>query len=171
MGFLLLGIDSLIACFAVGALVSRRSWLSYAALFGVCDAGGFLLGTALHWSMPDATATVVETAVLVGLGVYWVAIAVFSRRVAETRWVWALPFALSIDNITFGLIDHAWSSSVAVQAIEQVVSSALLALLGLALSAAVLRALPGAEQRSRVFMAGFAGAALIIAAPLLLAVG
>jgi hypothetical protein len=171
MGFLLLGIDSLIACFAVGALVSRRSWLSYAALFGVCDAGGFLLGTALHWSIPDATATVVETAVLVGLGVYWVAIAVFSRRVAETRWVWALPFALSIDNITFGLIDHAWSSSVAVQAIEQVVSSALLALIGLALSAAVLRAIPGAEQRSRVFMAGFAGVALIIAAPVLLAVG
>jgi hypothetical protein len=171
MGFLLLGIDSLIACFAVGTLVSRRSWLSYAALFGVCDAGGFLLGTALHWSIPDATATVVETAVLVGLGLYWVAIAVFSRRVAETRWVWALPFALSIDNITYGLIDHAWSSSVAVQAIEQVVSSALLALLGLALSAAVLRALPGAQQRSRVFAAGFAGAALIIAAPLLLAVG
>jgi hypothetical protein len=84
---------------------------------------------------------------------------VFSRRVAETRWVWALPFALSVDNITYGLIDHAGSSSVAVQAIEQVVSSALLALIGLALSAAVLRAIPGAEQRSRVFMAGFAGAA------------
>ena len=45
MGFLLLGVDSLIACFAVGALVSRSSWLLYATLFGVCDAGGFLLGT------------------------------------------------------------------------------------------------------------------------------
>jgi hypothetical protein len=171
MGFLLLGIDSLIACFAVGALVSRRSWPAYAALFGVCDAGGFLLGTAFHWSVPDATANVVETAVLVGLGVYWVAIAVFSRRVAETRWVWALPLALSIDNITYGLIDHAWSSSVAVQAIEQLLSSALLALIGLGLSAAVLRAVPGAGRRSRVFTAGFAGAALIVAAPLLLAVG
>ncbi|HEX3833254.1 MAG TPA: hypothetical protein VHW04_14855 [Solirubrobacteraceae bacterium] len=91
-----------------------------------------------------------------------------SRR---DRWVWAPPFALSIDNITYGLIDHAWSSSVAIPAIEQVVSSALLALLGLALSAAVLRALPGAQHRSRVFTPGFAGAALIIAAPLLLAVG
>jgi hypothetical protein len=169
MGFLLLGIDSLIACFAVGALVSRR--LPYAVLFGVCDAGGFLLGTALHWSMPDATATVVETAVLVVLGVYWVAIAVFSRRVADTRWVWALPFVLTIDNITYGLIDHAWSSSVAVQAIEQLVSSALLALVGLLLSAAVVRAIPGMRQRSAVFTAGFAGAALIVAAPILLAVG
>ena len=171
MGFLLLGIDSFIACFAVGALVSRRSWLPFAALFGICDAGGFLLGTAFHWSMPDATANVVETAALVGLGIYLLVIAVGVRRVAQTRWVWALPFVLSIDNITYGLIDHAWSSSVAVQAIEQLLSSALLALIGLVLGAAVLRAIPGAQQRSRVFTAGFAGAALIIAAPLLLAVG
>ncbi len=171
MGFLLLGIDSLIACFAVGALVSRRSWLSYAALFGLCDAGGFLLGTALHWSMPDATANVVQTAVLVGLGLYLLVVAIGAQRLAETRWVWALPFLLTVDNITYGLIDHAWSSSVAVQAIEQLVSSSLLALIGLALSAAVLRAIPGTQQRSRVFTAGFAGAALIVAAPLLLAVG
>jgi hypothetical protein len=44
MGFLLLGVDSLIACFAVGALVSQRSWLRYAALFGLCDAGGSYSG-------------------------------------------------------------------------------------------------------------------------------
>jgi hypothetical protein len=171
MGFLLLGIDSLIACFAVGGLVSRRLWLSYALLFGLCDAGGFLLGTALHWSMPDATASVVETAAMVGLGFYLLVVAIGVRRVAETRWVWALPFVLSIDNITYGLIDHAWSSSVAVQALEQLLSSALLALIGLLLGAAVLRAIPGMQQRSRVFAAGFAGAALIVAAPLLLAVG
>jgi hypothetical protein len=170
MGFLLLGIDSLIACFAVGALVSRRSWLSYAALFGVCDAGGFLLGTALHWSVSEAAANVVATAVMVGLGLYWLAIAVFSRRVAETRWVWALPFALTIDNITYGLIDHAWSSSVAVQATEQLVSSALLALIGLVLSGAVVSAVPKLQQ-SRVVAAGCAGVALIVAAPLLLAIG
>ena len=52
MGFLLLGIDSLIACFGVGALVGRRSWLSYAALFGVCDAGGFLLGIGASLEHP-----------------------------------------------------------------------------------------------------------------------
>jgi hypothetical protein len=148
MGFLLLGIDSLIACFAVGALVSRRSWLSYAALFGVCDAGGFLLGTALHWSVSEAAANVVATAVMVGLGVYW----------------------LTIDNITYGLIDHAWSSSVAVQATEQLVSSALLALIGLVLSGAVVSAVPKLQQ-SRVVAAGCAGVALIVAAPLLLAIG
>jgi hypothetical protein len=171
MGFLLLGIDSLIACFAVGALISRSSWLPYATLFGVCDAGGFLLGTALHWSIPDGTANVIETAVLVALGVYWLGIALYARRIAETRWVWALPFVLSIDNITYGLIDHAWSHSVAIQAIEQLLSSALLAGVGLLASAAVMRALPGSTKRSTSFAAGFAGAALIVAAPLLLAVG
>ena len=111
----------------------------------MCDADGFLLGTWLHWSIPDGTANVVKTAVLVGLGVYWLGIALYARRLAETRWVWALPFVLSIDNITYGLIDHAWSSSVAVQAIEQLISSSLLALVGLIASAAVLRAIPEAE--------------------------
>jgi hypothetical protein len=171
MGFLLLGVDSLIACFAVGALINRSSWLTYATLFGVCDAGGFLLGTWLHWSIPDGTANVIETAVLVGLGLYWLGIALYARRIAETRWVWALPFVLSIDNITYGLIDHAWSSSVAVQAIEQLISSSLLALIGLLASAAVIRAIPGSARRSTTFAAGFAGAALIVAAPILLAVG
>jgi hypothetical protein len=161
----------LIACFAVGALVSRRSWLSYAALFGVCDAGGFLLGTAFHWSIPDGATNVVETAVLVGLGLYWLGIALYAQRLAETRWVWALPFVLSIDNITYGLIDHAWAHSVAVQAIEQLVSSALLAGIGLLASAAVMRAIPSSTKRSIAFPAAFAGAACIVAAPLLLAIG
>jgi hypothetical protein len=94
-----------------------------------------------------------------------------ARRLAETRWVWAIPFALSIDNITYGLIDHAWSSSVAVQAIEQLVSSALLALIGLLANAVVLRAIPESRRRSVAFPAAFAGAACIVAAPLLLAIG
>jgi hypothetical protein len=96
----------------------------------------------------EAAANVVATAVMVGLGVYW----------------------LTIDNITYGLIDHAWSSSVAVEAIEQLVSSALLALIGLALSAAVVSAVPKLQQ-SRVVAAGCSGVALIVAAPLLLAIG
>ena len=171
MGFLLLGVDSLIACFATGTIVKRSSWLLYVTLFGVCDAGGFLLGTAFHWSVPNSTANVIETAVLVGLGIYWLGIALYARRLAETRWVWALPFVLSIDNITYGLIDHAWSHSVAVQAIEQLISSALLAGIGLLASAAVMRVIPGSKQRSATFAAGFAGAALIVAAPILLAVG
>lgn len=169
--FVLLGIDSLIACFAVGGLINRRLWLPYAVLNGVCDGGGFLLGTAFHWSVPDSTANIVETAVLVGLGVYWIAVAVFARRVANTRWLWALPFVLSIDNISYGLIDHAWSHSVAVQAIQSTVATTLCAGVGLLANAAVIRLIPGMKQRSTAFTAGIAGAALIIAAPILLAVG
>ena len=41
MHFLLLGIDSLIACLAIGALVERRSWVWLAALFGLADAVAF----------------------------------------------------------------------------------------------------------------------------------
>lgn len=137
---------------------------------GACDGGGFLLGTTFHWSMPDSTANLVETAVFVGLGLYWLAIAVFAPRLVETRWVWVLPFVLSIDNITYGLIDHAWSHSVAVQAIEQFLATSLLSVIGLLASAAVML-IPGMKERSTAVMAGVAGAALIIAAPILLAVG
>lgn len=168
MSFLLLGIDSLIACFAVGALVGRRSRLPYAALFGVCDAGAFLLGTALHWTMPEATAQVVSTAALVGLGLYLVVVAIGAQKVADTRWVWALPALLTLDNIGFGLIDHSWSSAVPVEAAEQALSSILLAAVGLAASAAVVRAIPQVH-RNRVLTAGIAGAAMVVAGPLLLA--
>ena len=83
---------------------------------------------------------------------------------------WLFRFVLSVDNITFGLVYHAWSSSVAIEAVEQLVSSALLALYGLLLSAAVVRAVRKMQQ-NRVVTAGLAGAALSLAAPLLLAVG
>jgi hypothetical protein len=170
MGFLLLGVDSLIACAAVGAVVSRRAWLPFAAVFGVCDGLGFLLGSALHWSMPDTTASIVETIVLVALGVYWVVLAVGLRRVSGTRWVWILPVALSIDNITFGLIDHSWTTSVWGQAGEQALSSALLAGIGILVSITVVRTVP-ALRRGGVTMLGYTGAALILAAGVELLVG
>jgi hypothetical protein len=170
MSFLLLGVDSLIACLAIGAIVSRRALVPFAALFGVCDGLGFLLGSAFHWSMPDGVATVVATAVFVALGVYWIGLAVVAKKAAGTRWMWVLPVALSIDNITFGLIDGHWTTSVAGQAAEQALSSALLALIGLLVAQTVVRTVP-ALQRSRVASLGFAGAALILAAGVELLVG
>jgi hypothetical protein len=59
----------------------------------------------------------------------------------------------------------------AVQAIDQLIASSLLALIGLVASAVVLRAIPGSKQRSATFAAAFAGAACIVAAPILLAIG
>ena len=122
--------------------------MTYALLNGGCDGGGFLLGTAFHWSVSDSAANVVETAVFVGLGLYWVAIAVFSPRLVQTRWVWVLPFVLSIDNITYGLIDHASSHSLAVQALEQFLATSLLAMVGLLASAAFARVVPGMKERA-----------------------
>jgi hypothetical protein len=72
MGFLLLVIDSLIACIAVGPIIRRRAFVPFAALFGSCDAGGFLLGSAFHWSVPDSDAAIVQTSVLILLGFYWI---------------------------------------------------------------------------------------------------
>jgi putative Mn2+ efflux pump MntP len=170
MGFLLLGVDSLIACAAIGMVVSKRSRLPLAAFFAICDGGGFLLGHAFHWNMPGGVATIVATAVFVGLGLYWIAMSFLSRKAAGTRWVWVLPIALSIDNITFGLIDHNWTTNVWGQAGEQVLSSALLAGAGLMISVAIARAIPEG-RRGRVPMLGLAGVGLVLAAGVELLVG
>jgi hypothetical protein len=172
MGFLLLGIDSLIACLAVGPIIRRRWAVPFAVLFGVADGLGFLLGSAFHWSVPDSVGTVVQTAILVALGCYWIAIAVFAGKaqVSSSRWLmWVMPLALSIDNITFGVVgDHA--GSVLSQAGEQALASALLAGVGLAISVGVARAVP-ATRRHAPIANGVAGAALILASGALLLVG
>ena len=72
MGFLLLGVDSLIACIAIGPIMSRRlaACSALVVLFGVGDGGGFLLGSAFHWSVSDSLSNVLQTGILVALGVY-----------------------------------------------------------------------------------------------------
>ena len=174
MGFLLLGIDSLIACIAIGPIVSRRWGVPLAALFGICDGGGFLLGSAFHWAMPDDVSTFVTTAVLLALGLYWIAIAVFARtsQLVSSRWlVWVLPFALSVDNITYGIVDGvSKNASTLVSAGEQALSSAILAGIGLVIGIGLARVLP--ETKRRVALTnGIAGGALIIASGVMLMVG
>ena len=140
MGFLLLGTDSLIACIAVGPIISRRIALPFAILFGVGDGGGFLLGTAFHWSVSDSFAAFIQTSVLTVLGVYWIVIALYSRWAkakdqdsTSARWaVWILPWALSVDNITYGLVSGVPAhASVWFSAGEQTLSSAVQAGIGL----------------------------------------
>jgi len=179
MGFLLLGIDSLIACIAIAPIVSRRIAVPLALLFGVGDGLGFLLGSAFHFSMPDNVSTLVQTSVLIALGVYWIAIAILSKRAAaadqqsaKARWgVWILPWALSIDNITFGLVDGvSKGASVWASAGEQALSSAVQASIGLAIGMAIAYAFP-AVRRRMALANGIAGCALIVAAGALLMVG
>lgn len=173
MGFLLLGVDSLIACVAISPMISRRMLVPFALLFGVGDAAGFLVGTAMHWSIPAGLGAVVQTSILVALGAYWIATAVLSKQAAlgSGSGVWLLPLALTIDNITFGLVDgvpahaSAWAS-----AGEQALSSVLLAGVGLAVGIGVTAAIPALRNRT-VLTRGISGAAVIAAAGVLLAVG
>ena len=172
MGFLLLGIDSLIACVAVGPIISRRWGVPFAALFGVCDGGGYLLGSAFHWSVPGNVSSIVQTSVLMALGIYWIAIAIFAGATqvsSARRLAWALPFVLSIDNITFGVVgDHP--GAILGQAGQQALSSVLLAGLGLAVGLGFARVFP-ATRRHAAIANGVAGGALILASGALLLAG
>jgi hypothetical protein len=161
MNFLLLGIDSLIACLAIGALVDRRSWVRLAALFAAADAGAFLLGAGLGWGvMSQAASELIGMGTLVLLGVYLLVVAAGTAQVTARRAVWLLPFALTLDNLAFGMAGEPTSSVLA-----QALSSGMLAYLGLFAAAWLPRVAPKLEA-TRV-----AGAALLIGAGALFLVG
>jgi hypothetical protein len=162
MNFLLLGIDSLIACLAIGALVDRRSWVWLAALFAAADAGAFLIGTGLGWGlMSQAASELIGMGTLVLLGVYLLVVAAGTAQVTARRAVWVLPFALTLDNLAFGLAGEPTSSVLA-----QALSSGMLAYLGLFAAAWLPRVLAAKIEATKV-----AGAALLIGAGALFLVG
>jgi hypothetical protein len=178
-GWLLLGTDSLIACIAIGPLVSRRMsvLVPLALLFGVGDGLGYLLGVALHWSYPDSWGNFAPAVVAV-LGAYWIVVAVISRKAAKAednpkaRWgVWILPWLLSLDNITYGAVDGVThGASIYVSAFEQFASSAIQAGVGLAIGVGLAYSIPAV--RRHVWLAnGVAGGLMIIGAGVLHAVG
>jgi hypothetical protein len=167
MSVLLLGLDSLIVCLAVGAIVEGRSRLKLAALFGVADGLAFLVGAGLGWQVfSDRASAILTSGVLVALAVYLLVVTAGTRRIAA-RWpVWVLPGALLFDNLTYGLVgDHA-VGSLFQHAGEQAVSSALLALVGLLAAAAVRPVIEHHAAPNRV-----AGGALLLAAAGLVLVG
>lgn len=174
MDFLLLGLDSLIACIAIGPIVSRRSRLPLAALFGVADGVGFLIGADLGWTIPSNVSDALQTGILIALGLYLLIIAAFTTRVAA-RWpVWILPWALSVDNLTYGLVDDHAPGSLLEQAGQQALSSGLLALVGLLIGvmmvgAVLPRVLPVIQRPAVV--SGVAGGALILGAGVMLLTG
>jgi hypothetical protein len=155
MGFLLLGIDSLIACVAIGAIVDRRWRLPLVALFGVADGTAFLIGAGLGWTLSAGLTEVLEVGTLAALGLYLLVVAAGSRRLAELP-VWLVPIALIADNLAYGV---AYSGSLLGHAAEQALSSSLLALVGLLAVAALL---PRVERRAVAVR--FAGGALLVAA-------
>lgn len=166
MNFLLLGIDSLIACIAIGALVDRRSWVWLAGLFGVADAVGFLIGAGLGWGLMSAAASeVVELGTLVLLGVYLLVVAAGTAEMTARWAIWVLPFALTVDNLAFGLAGQQ-TGSIPGETLAQALSSGMLAFLGLFAAVWLPRVLPAKVEATRV-----AGATLLIGAGALFLVG
>ena len=162
MNFLLLGIDSFIACMAIGALVDRRSWVWLAALFAAADAVGFLIGAGLGWAlMSEAASEVIAMGTFVLLGLYLLVVAAGTGQLTARWAVWVLPFALTLDNLAFGLAGEPTSSVLA-----QALSSGMLAYLGLFVAAWLPRVLPGKVAVPRI-----AGATLLIGAGALFLVG
>jgi hypothetical protein len=161
MGFLLLGIDSLIACLAVAAIVETRWRLPLAATFGIADGVSFLIGAGLGWTISAGLTEVLETGLLLLLGVYLIVVAAGSAGIAARFGVWVLPFALIFDNLAFGIADDS-SRSVLAQASEQALSSALMAAVGLYVGVLLPRLVPSVRERTAAMR--FAGGALVVAA-------
>jgi hypothetical protein len=164
MGFLLLGLDSLIVCAAVGPLVDRRWRLLFAALFGVADGLAFLIGAGLGWRLfSDDVSAALQFGIVFGLGLYLLVVVAGTQRVAA-RWpVWVFPHLLVFDNLTYGL---SRDGSLFQHAGEQALSSALLACVGLLAVAAVRPVIAHRATPNRV-----AGVALLLAAAGLVLVG
>jgi len=209
--FLLLGVDSLIACIVTGPMFikqrrgerselrspderergSRWKWWAIAGIgisalavpygisYGVGDGLGYLLGTLFNFSISDSLSSVIETTLMVALGLYWIGIYVVASRMQgreqlekwSWRGIWILPVALSIDNLTFGAVtgipanESVWAS-----AGLQALASAGLGLVGLAVGTGFAVLIPALRTRMyRTF--GFAGVGVIAAAGILLYTG
>lgn len=165
MSFLLLGIDSLIACIAIGALVAPKTRVKLAALFGLADGVGFLIGAGLGWAfLSGAMSEVIELGALVILGVYLLVVATATTQLS-TRWfIWALPVVLTVDNVTYGLAGEQ-TGSLAGDALAQALSSSMLAYLGLFAAVWLPRVFPKVEATR------LAGASLLVGAGALFLVG
>jgi hypothetical protein len=162
MGFLLLGVDSLIAGIAIGLIVGPRARLPLAALFGIADAVVFLIAAGVGWRLASGVSGALEAGILVAVGLYLLVIAAGTRRVAALWPLWVLPWALTMDNLAYGLAGNHSAASLFQQAGQQGLSSALLALAGLLVAVVLPRALPVMRQRANPTR--FAGGALVLAA-------
>jgi hypothetical protein len=113
-----LGIDSFIACLAMGALpITRWEAVRLAAAFGLCDAAATLIGMQIPHAMPSSLDWVLYLicAALIGIA------ARHSRRI-----LYLVPILLSLDNLVAGA--PPWAC------VELAVSSAAMALAGLLLA-------------------------------------
>ncbi|HTX25596.1 MAG TPA: hypothetical protein VME19_01115 [Streptosporangiaceae bacterium] len=203
LAFFLLGVDSLIACIVTGPMFIKQrphehselrsleehaspwKWwamagvsalaLPYGLSYGAGDGIGYLVGTLFHFSVSDTLSTVLETTLLVALGLYWIGIYFAARKMQTSprlqkwswRGIWVLPVALSIDNLTYGAVtgvpahDSVWAS-----AGLQALASGGLGLIGLATGIGLAVLIPALRTRMyRTF--GIVGVGVIVTAAVL----
>jgi len=164
MGFLLLGVDSFIVCLAISPIVEPHWRWRLAALFGLADFIGFMVGAGLGLQIAAGASAVAKTTLLVGMGLWLIAVAAGTKH-AGTRWsLWIIPWVLTIDNLTYGLVgDHSASSAFS-QATEQALASTLMGIAGIVLAAGLARV------AHRTVSTRLAGVGLVVAAGALLMV-
>jgi hypothetical protein len=207
--FFLLGVDSLIACIVTGPMFIRQrrperselrspdeqkrgsqwKWwaiggvsalaVPYGLSYGFGDGIGYLIGTLFHFSISDTLSSMLETTLLVVLGLYWIAIYFVASKMQSSdrlekwswRGIWILPAALSLDNLTYGAVtgipahDSVWAS-----AGLQALASAGLGLIGLAAGIGLAVLIPSLRTRiHRTF--GIVGVGVIATAAVLLYTG
>jgi len=163
----------------IGGLGLSALTVPYGLSYGVGDGLGYLLGTLFHFSISDSLSSVLETTLLVALGLYWIGIYVVASRMQgperlqkwSWRGIWILPAALSIDNLTYGAVtgvpahDSVWAS-----AGLQALASAGLGLIGLAVGIGVAVLIPALRSKMyRTF--GIVGVGVIATAGILLYTG
>ena len=164
---------------AIGGLGLSALTVPYGISYGVGDGLGYLLGTLFHFSISDSLSSMLETTLLVVLGLYWIGIYFVASRMHRSeqlqkwswRGIWVLPVALSLDNLTFGAVtgipanESVWAS-----AGLQALASAGLGLVGLAVGIGLAVLIPALRTRMyRTF--GIVGVGVIATAGLLLYTG
>jgi putative Mn2+ efflux pump MntP len=160
---------------AIGGLSLSALAVPYGLSYGAGDGIGYLIGTLFHFSVSDSLSEVVETTLLVALGLYWIGIYFVARnmqsseRLQQWSWrgIWVLPVALSIDNLTYGAVtglpanESVWAS-----AGLQALASAGLGLVGLATGIGLAVLIPALRTRMyRTF--GVVGVGVIATAAVL----
>jgi putative Mn2+ efflux pump MntP len=160
---------------AIGGLSLSALAVPYGLSYGAGDGLGYLLGTLFHFSVSDSLSEVVETTLLVALGLYWIGIYFVARnmqaseRLQQWSWrgIWVLPVALSIDNLTYGAVTGVpANASVWASAGLQALASAGLGLAGLAVGIGLAVLIPALRTRMyRTF--GVVGVGVIATAAVL----
>ncbi len=160
---------------AIGGLSLSALAVPYGLSYGAGDGIGYLIGTAFHLSISDSLSEVLETTLLVALGLYWIGIYFVARRMQTSerlqqwswRGIWVLPVALSIDNLTYGAVTGVpANASVWASAGLQALASAGLGLAGLAVGIGLAVLIPSLRTRMyRTF--GVVGVGVIVTAAVL----